>query len=220
MTEVQWKNVDDAFISKMDALDSHEIVDRLWNSDDDAWRYVYARAVLPLLKRASLGRIVQDRNRSDMDVCTAVFEYLIVNRKLELYQHRCPIIYWIKYWVLKDILEYCRKNDNPMSENRGEDVLITEATPFEGLAFKDEINFCYMKLLKENRKEANVLYLKGIEGRSSRDVMKLLKISSEANVDQMYSRARKKMVKYLEESKQVNVSLKYTKESVKSEETI
>lgn len=205
MTESQWKDVDEAFIKKMDAVDSHKLVDLLWNGDDDAWRYVYARAVLPLLKRASLGRIVQDRNRSDLDICGAVFEYLIGKRKLELYRHECPIVYWIRFWVTKDILGYCKKNDNPVSEEERKDVSIDE-TPFDGVAFKDEIKFCYMKLLHENRKEANVLYLKAVEGRSSQEIMMLLGISSEANVDQMHSRARKKMRQYLEESRRVKAS--------------
>lgn len=219
MTEEQWRDVDEAFIERMDALDSHDLVDLLWKGDDDAWRYVHARSVLPLLKRASLGRIVRDRNRSDLDICTAVFDYMVAQRKLEQYDHRCPVVYWIRFWVLKDILGYCRKNDNPVSEEEREDVSI-DVTPFEGVAFKDEINFCYMKLLQGNRKEAKVLYLKAMEGRSSQDIMKLLKISSEANVDQMYSRARRKMRIYLEESKYINNSLKDTKEPVKTEDKV
>ena len=201
MTEKQWRSVDEAFIDKMDALDSHELVGLLWDGNDDAWRYVYARAVIPLLKRASLGRIVQDRNRSDMDICGAVFDYLVGQKKLELYDHRCPIVYWIRFWVTKDILGYCRKNDNPVSDEGIEDVLKSDETPFEGLAFKEELNFCYMKLLRENRNEARVLYFRAVEGQSSQEVAKLLGISSQANVDQMFSRARKKMRTYLEESK-------------------
>ena len=204
MTEEEWKNVDDAFIAKMDALDSHELVDLLWKGNDDVWRYVYARAVLPLVKRASLGRIMQDRNRSDIDICGAVFDYLVGQKKLELYNHKCPVIYWIRFWVTKDILGYCRKNDNPVSDEVREDVLRSDETPFDGLAFKEELNFCYMKLLRENRNEARVLYLRAVEGRSSQEVVKLLGISSQANVDQMFSRARKKMRTYLEESKKIS----------------
>ena len=219
MTEEQWRDVDEAFIERMDALDSHDLVDLLWKGDDDAWRYVHARSVLPLLKRASLGRIVRDRNRSDLDICCAVFDYMVAQRKLEQYDHRCPVVYWIRFWVLKDILGYCRKNDNPVSEDQREDVSIDE-TPFDGVAFNDEINFCYMKLLHENRNEAKVLYLKAVEGRSSQEIMMLLGISSEANVDQMHSRARKKMRIYLEESKHINNLLKDTKEPVKTEDKV
>lgn len=106
--------------------------------------------------------------------------------------------------MAKDILGYCRKNDNPVSDEECEDVPRSGKTPFEGVAFKEELNFCYMKLLRENRKEARVLYLRAVEGRSSQEVVKLLGISSLANVDQMFSRARKKMRTYLEESKKIS----------------
>ena len=201
MTAEEWQDVDDAFIAKMDALDSHELVDLLWKGDDDAWRYVHARSVLPLLKRASLGRIVRDRNRSDLDICTAVFDYMVAQRKLEQYDHRCPVVYWIRFWVLKDILGYCRKNDNPMSDEPLEDVLKTDETAYDGVSFRDELNWCYMQLQKENKIQAKVLYLRAVEGRSPQEVMELLHISSRANVDQLYSRAKEKMRGFLHQSR-------------------
>ena len=86
MTAEQWRNVDDAFVERMEAMDSHALVQLLWEGDDDAWRYVYARAVIPLLGRASLGSMVRDRQRSDLDVCGAVFDYLIAKKKLSNYR--------------------------------------------------------------------------------------------------------------------------------------
>lgn len=205
MAEIEWRHIDDAFISRMDELDSHELVKRLWDGDGDAWRYIHARAVLPMLKRASLGRMAYDRSRSDMDICAAVFDYLIAQKKLELYKHSCPLVYWIRFWVMKDILRYCKKNDNPVSEEGLESVLTSDETPFDSLAFNDELNWCYMRLWKENRAEAKVLYLRAVENRSSLEVMRILKISSEDNVNQKFSRARKKMRRYIEESRKVNV---------------
>lgn len=206
MTEAEWRNVDDAFIEKMEAVDDHALVDLLWKGDNDAWRYVYARSVLPLLKRPSLGMMVSDRQRSDLDVCGAVFEYLLAKRKLDLYDYKCPVVYWIRFWVAKDILEYCRKNDIPMSDEGLEIVLIDGRDVFAISELREEINLCYRRLREEEPPMARVLYLKVREDRPSKDIAKLLNTTS-ANVDQLYSRARKKMREYLAASQEVQTFL-------------
>jgi len=130
MTEAQWRDVDEAFIAKMDAMDPHQLVELIRKGDDEAWKYIFACAVIPLLKRPSLNAIVRDRHRSDLDVCGAVAEYLLAKKKLDLYDYKCPVIFWIRYWVAKDVLEYCRKNDNPVSGDGLEPVLIDGRNAF------------------------------------------------------------------------------------------
>ena len=203
MTAEQWRNVDDAFVERMEAMDSHALVQLLWEGDDDAWRYVYARAVIPLLGRASLGCMVRDRQRSDLDVCGAVFDYLIAQKKLSNYRFECPVAYWIRFYVAKDILGYCKKNDNPVSDEGLENVLTTGKTPPEELGFSEELNWCYKRLRQEKRLMSDVLYLKAIEGRSSAEVMSLLNISSVDNVNQLYKRARDRMSELLRESRRI-----------------
>lgn len=203
MTAEQWRNVDDAFVGKMETVDSHVLVRLLWEGDDDAWRYVYARAVIPLLGRASLGCMVRDRQRSDLDVCGAVFDYLIAQKKLSNYRFECPVVYWIRFYVAKDILGYCKKNDNPVSDEGLENVLTTGKTPPEELGFSEELNWCYKRLRQEKRLMSDVLYLKAIEGRSSAEVMSLLNISSVDNVNQLYKRARDRMSELLRESRRI-----------------
>ena len=205
MTESQWRDVDDAFIEKMETLDLHVLVQLLWKGDDDAWRYVYARAVVPLLGRASLGCMVRDRKRSDLDVCGAVFDYLIAQKKLSNYHFECPVVYWIRFYVAKDILGYCKKNDNPLSDDGLENVLTTEKTPLEELGFNEELNWCYKRLRQEKRLMSDVLYLRAIEGRSSVEVMNLLNISSIDNVNQLYKRARDRMSELLRESRTIRM---------------
>lgn len=203
MTADQWRNVDDAFVEKMESVDSHTLVQLLWDGDDDAWRYVYARAVIPLLRRASLGCMVRDRQRSDLDICGAVFDYLVAQKKLSNYRFECPVVYWIRFYVVKDILGYCKKNDNPVSDEGLENVLTTERTPPEGLGFSEELNWCYKMLRQEKRLMSDVLYLKAIEGRSSAEVMDLLNISSVDNVNQLYKRARDRMSELLKECRTI-----------------
>lgn len=203
MTTEQWRNVDDAFVEKMESVDVHDLVRLLWEGDDDAWRYVYARAVVPLLRRASLGCMVRDRQRSDLDVCGAVVDYLVAQKKLSNYRYECPLVYWIRFYVAKDILGYCKKNDNPVSDEGLENVLTTERTPPEELGFNEELNWCYKRLRQEKRLMSDVIYLKAIEGRSSAEVMTLLNISSVSNVNQLYKRARDRMSELLKESRTI-----------------
>lgn len=205
MTESQWRNVDDAFIAKMEALESAEIVRLLEAGDDDAWRYVYARSVIPLLRRSSFGSMVRDRRRSDLDVCGAVFDYLIAQQKLKQYRgdNGCPVVMWIRFWVARDILGYCRKNDNPVSDEGLEDVLRDDDDKISRLAMREELNKGYRKLWHEDRLKARVLYLKLIEERSSREIVQLLGVSSESNVDQLFARARKRMRELIEQGRDV-----------------
>lgn len=219
MTEAEWRNVDDAFIERMEAVDDHTLVDLLWKGDNDAWRFVYARAVLPLLKRPSLGKMVTDRNRSDLEICGAVFEYLVAKKKLDLYDFKCPVVYWIRFWVTKDILEYCRKNDNPVSDEGLEAVLIDGRDAFAINELREEINLCYRRLREEEPPMARVLYLKVREERPSKDIAKLLNTSS-ANVDQLNSKARKKMREYLEVSRKVRAFVEKMRKSKGAEKEL
>ena len=219
MTEAEWRNVDDAFIERMEAVDDHTLVDLLWKGDNDAWRFVYARAVLPLLKRPSLGKMVTDRNRSDLEICGAVFEYLVSKKKLDLYDFKCPVVYWIRFWVTKDILEYCRKNDNPVSDEGLEAVLIDGRDAFAINELREEINLCYRRLREEEPPMARVLYLKVREERPSKDIAKLLNTSS-ANVDQLNSKARKKMREYLEVSRKVRAFVEKMRKSKGAEKEL
>lgn len=207
MTEAEWRNVDDAFIERMEALDSSEVVRLLESGDDDAWRYVYARAVIPLLRTSSLGRMARDRQRSDLDVCGAVYDYLIFKKKLRQYRgdNNCPVVMWIRFWVAKDVLEYCRKNDNPVSDKGLENVLPDEDDKIKRMAMREELNEGFRKLWLEDRLKARVLYLKLVEERSSRDIVRLLGVTSESNVDQLFARARKRMRELIEQERTVAV---------------
>lgn len=210
MTENQWRKVDDAFIAKMEKLEAAEIVRLLEAGDDDAWRYVYARAVIPLLRRSSFGSMVRDRQRSDLDVCGAVYDYLIAQGKLKQYRgdNDCPVVMWIRYWVAKDILGYCKKNDNPVSDEGLENVLQDEDDRISRMAMREELNNGYRKLWREDRLKARVLYLKLVEERTSLEIVQILGITSESNVDQLFSRARRRMRELIEESRQVQHSTK------------
>lgn len=194
-----------AFIRKMDAVDSHDMVVLLKDGNDDAWRYVLLRAVVPVLHRPMLARIKTDRQLSDLDVLGMLFEQLIQKKDIDNYAHKCPVIYWIRPYVFKVVMEYCKKNDVPVSDEDFFNVLKDETAPIPNTEMLEEARMCFNRLWKEDRLKARVHYLKTVSEMSSCDIMRILHISSEANVNQLYSRACKLMRSYRDELRKIPV---------------
>ena len=191
------------FIRKMDAIDGRNMVVLLKDGNDDAWRYVLLRAVVPVLHRPMLAKIKSDRHLSDLDVLGMLFEQLIQKNDIDNYACKCPIIYWIRPYVFKVVMEYCKKNDAPVSDENYLNVLKDESAPMPNSDLFEEARVCFNRLWKEDKLKARVHYLKTVSEMSSRDIMRLLNISSEANVNQLFSRACRLMRMYREELRQV-----------------
>lgn len=203
---------DEALVAKMDAMDDHDIIALLNEGDDDAWHYVELKAVFPMLKSPRLGRIAQDRGLPPEEVSNAVFELLFTPdkkrniRRIELFEFRCPFVYWVRNWVSKVILGYVEKFDNPVSSEVAETVLKDKAAKVYDLEGFEVARKCFRRLWKENRLKASVHYLKVVSELSSREVMKLLHLSSEANVNQIFSRACKDMRRFRQELETPNLT--------------
>jgi len=207
MLDNQWisdKKEVDALIEQMNALDDHALVDRLRDCDARAWQYVYLKSVLPTVQRPFLQEIMQDRQRSAIDVFAAVFESLLCRRKLDLYRFGCPLVYWIRFWVQKEILYYCRKNDSPISDEEYESALMNAVAPESNWDSREEALWCLNRLWQEDKRKAKILYLRAVEGKSSREIQKLMGISSEANVDKLFQRALARMREFRTKSEKVN----------------
>ena len=185
-----------AFIRRMDAVDRREMVVLLKDGNDDAWRYVLLRAVVPVLRRPMLAKIKSDRHLSDLDVLGMLFEQLVQKNDIDNYAYKCPIIYWIRPYVFKVVMEYCKKNDAPVSDEDFLNVLKDEATPIPNMEMLEEARMCFNRLWREDPLKARVHYLKTVSEMSSRDIMRLLHISSEDNVNQLFSRACRMMRSY------------------------
>ena len=205
---------DEALVVRIDATDDHEIVRLLKDGNDDAWRYVLLRAVSPVLKSPQIGRIAYDRHLSEMDVLGMVFEYLIAKKAIDKFEFRCPLVYWIRFWVSKSVMEYCRKNPNPVSDEAYLAVLSDKAAKEYDREGFEIAEVCFKRLWKENRLRACVHYLKVFGEMSSREIMKLLHLSSEANVNQLFSRACRDMRMYRDELERPTQNLNRGKEVV------
>ncbi len=194
---------DAAFIRRMDAIDRHDMVALLKDGNDDAWRYVLLRVVVPVLHRPMIAKIKADRRLSDLDVLGMLFEQLIQKEDIDNYAYKCPVVYWMRPYVFKVVMEYCKKNDAPVSDENYLNVLKDESAPMPNSDLFEEARVCFNRLWKEDKLKARVHYLKTVSEMSSRDIMRLLNISSEANVNQLFSRACRLMRMYREELRQV-----------------
>lgn len=202
---------DVAIVEKMSAIDDHDIIALLNDGDEEAWHYVELRAIFPMLKSPRLGRIAQDRCLPPEDISNAVFDLLFTpdrrrnTRRIDLFEFRCPFVYWVRNWVAKVILSYAKKFDSPVSSDVVETVLkdkVAKVYDCEGFEVAQK---CFTRLWKENRLRASVHYLRVISEMTSREIMKLLHLSSEANVNQIYSRACKDMRRFRDELDKPNV---------------
>ena len=198
---------DEALVAKMNAMEDREIIALLKGGDGEAWHYIELRTIFPMMRSPRLGRIAADRGLSDAEVGNIVYEMLFAKKKIDLFEFRCPLVYWIRNWVTKAILGYCEKFDNPVSQEKVDAVFKDRAAPEYDREGFEIARKCFARLWREKRLWASVHYLKVISEMSSREIMKLLHLSTEANVNQIFSRACKAMRSYRDELERPNCKL-------------
>ena len=186
-----WEIKNNELVARFEKYSDKEVVELLWQGDDDAWEYLYLRAVIPVLKTPQIFAIMKDRERSlsSRDVLGMVFKKLLAEKKLALYAFRCPVVFWVRKYVRGAILYFCKKNSWPVSDEDYLRALNTEETP---TSFKEELEDaekCFVKLWRTNPMRAYVHLLRIQEKMSSKDIKKLLNISSDQNVNKYFERA-------------------------------
>ena len=190
-TDDFWRIKNDELISRFKEYTNEAIVTMLWNGDDDAWEYVYLRAVIPVLKSPEIFSIMMDRRDSisSKDVWAMVFHKMLAEKKLSLYDYRCPVVYWMRDYVFGEVQHFCKKNPWPVSDEPYLRTLNnTEAPESYNEEFSDAEK-CFVKLWRTNPMRAYVHLLRIQEKMSSKDIKKLLNISSDQNVNKYFERA-------------------------------
>ena len=165
-------------------------VQKLYDGDNGAWEAVYTGAVLPVLRTTTRGgisyyRIVQDRALDERSIHSMLFEDMIHKERLKNYRYGCPVVYWMRHYVTKLILEFCKKNDSPVSDEDYKNVFISESRQEEW----DLVEQCFAELWKDKPMQAYVLLLRDKVGLSSKKVAALLNHTNDANINQIHRRA-------------------------------
>jgi hypothetical protein len=184
-------------MSEFDRDQETEFVARLKNGDESAWETVYLKTVLPVLRSStssgiSYYRIMQDRSLDEMTIYSMLYEDMICKNRLDNYRYGCPVVYWMRSYVMKLILSFCKKNDVPVSEEAPQELFIDENRKEEW----ELVEHCFAELWRRNPMRAYVYLLKRYEDLPSKSISELLLVSS-GNVDQYFSRANQDMLEML-----------------------
>ena len=184
---------------------------RLKDEDKEAWSIIFKKSVCAVLAGTtkngfSYRQIVRDRGLNDISVYGMLYNYMVGRGKLDNYlsnksvQKHSPIIYWMRYHVKMLILDHCKKNespvsdeiiDNPVSENQDE-KLLTDGSRENW----QSVETCFSKMWKENPMSAYVYLLKRYDMLRSKEIGTMLGITPE-NVDTIFHRADKNMKQML-----------------------
>ena len=184
---------------------------RLKDEDKEAWSIIFKKSVCAVLlgktkNGVSYRQIVHDRGLNDVSVYGMLYNYMVGRGKLDNYlsnksvQKHSPIIYWMRYYVKMLILDHCKKNespvsdeiiDNPVSEKQDE-KLLTDGSRENW----QSVETCFSKMWKENPMSAYVYLLRRYDMLRSKEIGTMLDITPE-NVDTIFHRADKNMKQML-----------------------
>lgn len=179
------------------ALTDEEKVRLLKASDAVSWEYVYLYVVLPFIRNRQTKNgipyraIIADKSIEPRDILHDLYLMMVRDNKLDIFRFKCPLECWLRWYVKKIILDYCDKYPSTVSETETEAVSITENTSRN--ASLEACKKGFKELWRRNPMRAYVLLLKNQNRYSSTEIKNYLGLSSEDNVDQHYSRAKKEL---------------------------
>ena len=198
-------------------LTDHDVFELLKRQDADAWTFVWQRAVLAEARSFRNSEMVRKWNLSPEELMGRLYEEMIARRKIELYRDDGgSIIGWLRTYVRGYIRQanperkrevsldstgmdedgnsdFEEKISKEVSDSKGRD-----SSPLEDPALRrheewEIVQRCFGELWRKSPLKAYVHLLKLRLNLSSRQIKSMLGISSEANVDQLFSRAVKDM---------------------------
>ena len=179
----------DSKLKYFDDLTDIQLVQLLKNADDDAWAYVFLRVVRAVVcgstkNGISYRRILKDKYLEEHDVWSDLYTEMMGRNKLDLYKFGCPVIYWMRIYVVNIILGYCKKFPSHVSDECLKYISISKAAIRES-AEVNQVSFA--ELWRENPMRAYVFLLKSQDFYSSEEIINHLCITNANNVDQYYA---------------------------------
>lgn len=204
----------------LDQLSDHDIWELLKLQDAAAWKLAWERAVLPEAQSFRSGRKAREWGITPEEMMSMLYVEMVGAHKLDLYRDDGGSLWgWMRTYVRgyvhraspderlvsiegvggsgdeEDGRSYEEKISKQVSDSRGR-----ESSPDEDPAVRrreewDLVQKCFGDLWKQNPMRAYVHLLKLRMNLSSTEIKSMLGMTSEANVDQAFSRALKDMRK-------------------------
>ena len=203
--------------SDLSHLTDHDIFELLRRQDADAWSFVWKRAVLAEARSFRNSEMARRWGVTPEELLGRLYEDMIARGKIDLYHDDGgSIVGWLRAYVRgyirqanpdrrreisldsagmegEDNVSFEEKVSKEVSDSKGRD-----SSPIEDPALRRQeewavVQRCFGELWRKNPLRAYVHLLKLRLNLSSREIKDMLGISSEANVDQMFTRAVKDM---------------------------
>ena len=189
----------------LDGLTDHEIFGLLKEQDADAWKLVYERSVLTEARSLRSARMAREAGITPDELMSMLYDEMIGRGKIELYRDNGGSVFsWLRTYVRGYVYHSVVKTHDEFSIDGVSDEACEFTIPIEDPARDrkeqwDMVQTCFGEMWAENPMRAYVHLLKLRMNLSSTDIMKMLGISSSANVDQIFARAVKDMGRKKEE---------------------
>ena len=163
---------------------------------EEKWTEVFQNVVLSVLRTStkngvSYYKIMKDRDLNETSLYAMLYEEMVYKKKLKNYEGCCPLFFWMRIYVKKLLLEYCKKNETPVSDNETDNVFIGDNTEIWEVVEKS-----FSELWRLNPMKAYVYLLKKYYDLSSKQISEMLGLT-DSNVDQIYTRAKDDMAELL-----------------------
>ena len=189
----------------LDGLTDHEIFGLLKEQDADAWKLVYERSVLTEARSLRSAQMAREAGITPDELMSMLYDEMIGRGKIELYRDNGGSVFsWLRTYVRGYVYHSVVKTHDEFSIDGVSDEGCEFTIPIEDPARDrkeqwDMVQTCFGEMWAENPMRAYVHLLKLRMNLSSTDIMKILGISSSANVDQIFARAVKDMGRKKEE---------------------
>ena len=167
-------------------------VELLKMGDASMWARVRERSVRVEMNRFRHSCMVRKWHITEDELVSMLFEDMVGRGKLAFYRGEGDLYGWLGKYVVGYIhrTNPARRREIPVGRMSAELVGLCG----ESLLNRDRRRFverCFGSLWRKSPLRAYVHYLKLGEGLSSREIRDMLALSSDANVDQMYSRFKR-----------------------------
>ena len=186
-------------MDELSRLTDHEIFGLLKEQDAEAWRLVFERSVLTEARSLRSARMAREAGITPEELMSMLYEEMIGRGKISLYRDNGGSVFsWLRMYVRGYVYHSVVKrheeiSTDVVSEGGGEFTIPVEDPARDRKEQWDMVQACFGEMWAENPMKAYVHLLKLRMNLSSTDIMRMLGISSTANVDQIFSRAVKDM---------------------------
>lgn len=213
-----WMLKDDRIVDEVNHLGPRDFLEKLKARDPQAWASVKTLIVEPIFRHQKYAEMAKEMSIEVGDAYGYLCLTMLQGERLNRSRNPNKLKSWMQSYVRKFIRGFFTPKEKRLvsaeahfgkvmqkTDRGGEHIVedpITrisdarqEAKRREALAFDEKVLIQdeFHKLWKKDPQKAYVLMFKMRDGLSSKDIQKICKISSQANVDQLFGRAKKDM---------------------------